>query len=50
MYSPIGMKRIESASIWCWAHYMILNFETTHDIDFGFSRSNIDEFDARETV
>ena len=28
-------------SIGCWTHYMTLNFDLTHDLDLGFSRSII---------
>ena len=38
--SWIDMEPKRYESIGCWTQVVILNFDLTHDLDLGFSRSN----------
>ena len=42
MGRPIDMDRKECGSIGRWAQSVTLNFDLTHDLDLGFSRSNFE--------
>ena len=39
MEGTSDMERKGCESIGCWARYVILTFELTHNIELGFSRS-----------
>ena len=38
----IDVKRKGIKSIGCWANYVTLTFDHTHDLDHGFSRSHFE--------
>ena len=39
---PINMEKKGCESIECWNHIMTSNYDLTHDLDLGFSRSNFE--------
>ena len=54
MGGPIDMERKGCESIGCYIHFVTFNFDLTHDLDLGFSRSNFErvlsyEWDGRLT-
>ena len=47
---PIDMELKGCESIECWTHVVTFNFHLTHDLDFGFSRSNFEKVVSQEWV
>ena len=43
MDGPIDMEQKGCESIRCWTDSVTLNFDHTHDLDPGFSRSNYEK-------
>ena len=41
MCGPIDMERKRCKSIGCYTHFVTFNFVLNHDLDLGFSRSNL---------
>ena len=48
MFEPIGMKWKGREAIGCWANYVSLSFDLTHDLNFGFSGSNFETVISQE--
>ena len=48
---PMDMELMGCESIECWTHAVIFNVHLTHDLYFGFSRSNFEkvEWEGRST-
>ena len=45
---PIDMERKGCGSIECWAHVVTFNVHLFHDLDLGFSRSNLEKVISQE--
>ena len=45
---PIDMELKRCESIECWTHAVTLNGHITHDLYFGFSRSNFEKVVSEE--
>ena len=45
---PIDMERKGCESIECWTHVVTFNVHLFHDLDLGFSRSNLEIFISQE--
>ena len=45
---PIDMESKGCESIECWTHVVTFNFHLFHDLDLGFSRSNLEKVISQE--
>ena len=48
MEGSIDMERKGCESIECYIHFVTFNFDLNHELDLGFSRSNLEKVVSKE--